>query len=194
MELFFFKSNPDISQNEVALFSLPDYNLHFIYGFSCNSDFGKLDIIKRQNQTDFCWKNHPISPACLTHQMMAFRFMQRTSCNEVKNLSEKMETISEYIRVQSIFDFRVVDVYIQRVLMQLDSGNNSKINNRWIKRIIEHQRDDGGWGDFQPLINIYGNKYIGYSSKGFSIATPKSSFHATAQGVWLMALLLNQKR
>lgn len=188
----FFKSNSDISQYEALLFSLPDYNQHFIYGFSCDSDLGMLDIIKRQNETDFCWKNHPISPACITHQMMGYRFMQRTSCKDVKKLSEKIITLSEFIRFQSIFDFRIVDVYIQRVLMLYDSGHSAKVNNRWIKRIIDHQSSDGGWDDFQPLINIQGNRYFGYSSAGFSVAIPKSNFHASAQGIWLMALLLNQ--
>ncbi len=188
----FFKSRPNLSLNEARLFSLPDYNLHFIYGFSCHSDLGDLDIIKMQNETDFCWKNYSISAACLTHQMMAFRFMQRIDCNAVNRLSDKVETISEFIKFQSIFDFRVVDVYIQRVLMQFESGNQNKINKRWIKKIIDYQRDDGGWADFQPLFKIYGNKSIGYSSKGLSIVSPKSNFHTSIQGIWLMALLLNQ--
>jgi hypothetical protein len=128
----FFKTKPILTQNEALLFSLPDYNLHFIYGLSCNSELAGLDVIKMQNKTDFCWKKYPLSSACLTHQMMAFRFMQRTACSEVSGLSEKVESISEFIRFQSILDFRVVDVYIQRVLMQIDSGNRNKINRRWI--------------------------------------------------------------
>ena len=186
------KKEPDLSQlNPSLLLQLPDYNLHFIYGFSCNRELAELDIIKEQNETGFCLKHHPISPACFTHQMMGFRFMQRSSCNRIKDIAEKLATLSGYVRFQSILDFRVADVYIQRVLMLRESNNSEKINQRWIRRILLHQRTDGGWGDFQPLIRIYENSYLGFTSRGISVASPKSTFHATAQGIWLMALLLN---
>ena len=189
---FFFKSPSPLIINDSTLFTLPDYNLYFIYGFSCNSDLAKLEVIKEQNEISFCWKNYPLSQACFTHQQMGFRFLERISCHKVEQLSEKIESLSENIKFQSIFDFRLVDVYIQRVLVQVESGKQHKVNMRWVKRIIANQGDDGGWGDFQTLFKIQGNKYISFSSKGFSVGTPRSNFHATTQGLWLMALLLNQ--
>ncbi len=186
-------SKPNRPLDSALFLGLSDYNLHFLYGLSCDSDIGKLDIISKQNETDFCFKNHPFTPACLTHQMMGFRFMQRKGCIEVEGFAEKTAKISKYIMIQSAIDFRVVDVYIQRVLMLLESNNADKVNPRWIKRIIMHQRDDGGWGDFEPLIPFHRNICLGFSSKGVSLTTPKSTFHATAQGAWLMALLLNNK-
>ncbi|HEX5635822.1 MAG TPA: hypothetical protein VFY78_01940, partial [Gammaproteobacteria bacterium] len=152
------------------------------------------DIIKIQNQTNFCWKHHPVSPACTTHQLMAFRFMQRTGCEEPQFVADSINTLSGYIKQQSTYDFRVVDVYLQRVLMQLDSGHQDRINPRWVKRILAHQNADGGWDDFQPLIPVGGGKYFGFHARGVGIRNPESNFHATAQGVWLMAMLMQQKQ
>lgn len=183
-------SNPYISA--YTLGKLPDYNIHIIYGFSCSRALASEDIIKIQTQTNFCWRHHPISPACTTHQLMGFRFMQRSGCEDPQFIADSIETLSDYIKQQSTYDFRVVDVYIQRVLMQLDSGHQEKINPRWVKRILHAQLADGGWGDFQPLIPLGGGKYFGFDAKGVGIRKPESTFHATAQGVWLMAMLLAQ--
>lgn len=184
------ESNPHISA--YTLGNMPDYNLHFVYGFSCSRSLAYEDIIKIQNQTGFCWRHHPISPACTTHQMMGFRFMQRTGCEDPAVVADSIETLSNYIQQQSTYDFRVVDVYLQRVLMQLDSGNTDKINPRWVKRILHAQNADGGWGDFQPLIPVGNGKYFGFTSKGVGIREPVSTFHATAQGIWILAMLMVQ--
>jgi hypothetical protein len=185
------KRDPYISF--LSLVGLPDYNIHFIYGFSCSSSLANQDIIKIQNKTDFCWKHHPISPACITHQLMAFRFMQRTGCNDQEIVAGNIHVLSDYIETQSAYDFRVVDVYIQRLLMQFDSANADRINPRWIKRFLHQQNPDGGWGDFQPLIPVGGGKYFGFRGHGMGIQKLESSFHATAQGVWLLAMMLNQR-
>jgi hypothetical protein len=184
------QSNPNI-----GIYSLgnpADYNIHFVYGFSCSRSLADEDIVKIQNQTDFCWRHHPVSPACTTHQLMAFRFMQRTGCEDQKFVADSITTLTGYIKQQSTYDFRMVDVYLQRVLMQIDSGHKENINPRWVKRILQNQYADGGWGGFQPLVPVGGGKYFGFHTKGVGIRKLESSFHSTAQGVWLMALLMNQ--
>lgn len=175
-----------------SLGNMPDYNMHFIYGFSCSRSLVYEDIIKIQNKTDFCWRYHPVSPACTTHQMMGFRFMQRTGCEDPQFVADSINILSAYIKQQSTYDFRVVDVYLQRVLMQLDSGHENEINPRWVKRILQQQNADGGWDDFQPLLPVGSGKYFGFHARGVGIRQPASSFHATAQGVWILAMLLNQ--
>ena len=183
------------SDAHISIYSLgnmPDYNMQFVYAFSCSRSLAYEDIIKIQNQTDFCWRHHPVSPACTTHQMMGFRFMQRTGCEDPQIVTERIHTLSNYIKQQSTYDFRVVDVYLQRVLMQLDSDNKNKINPRWVKRILLAQHADGGWGDFQPLIPLGDGKYFGFHAKGVEVRKPESTFHATAQGIWILAMLMAQ--
>ena len=180
---------PKVNSAEVLGSSGSDYTKFFIYGFSCNSELEKSELISMQQDTAFCFKNHLISPACLTHQMMGFRFMQRTGCGDPVTNTSRVSKLASYIKYQSIVDFRVIDVYLQRVLMLLDSGHGDLVNRRWIYRILKNQLDDGGWGGFQPLIPLGGNQYIGFSAKGMSIDFPRSNFHATAQGILLLAML-----
>ncbi|MBR9805438.1 hypothetical protein GYB62_02895 [bacterium] len=171
---------------------LPDYNVQFIYGFSCDRKLAEQPIVQRQNNTSFCWRYHPISPACITHQMMGFRFMERARCNAMPDLRDKLDTLSGTARWQSRLDFRVVDVYLQRVVMQIDSGFADRVNPRWLKRILREQGDDGGWDDFQSLLPLGSEKAIGFSGRGFKIGDTSSNFHATAQGIWLMSYLLGK--
>ena len=173
--------------------SLPDYYYHYIYGFSCSKLLADEDVVKIQNQSDFCRQYHLITPACTTHQMFGFRFRQRTGCDDQQIVSDKIRILSDSIKNQSKYDFRVVDVYIQRVLTLYDSGNGNKVNPRWIKRIMQAQNTDGGWSDFQPLISLGGEKYIGFTNKGIGIRSRESSFHTTAQGIWLLAMLMQQE-
>lgn len=186
---YLITGEPSLRPFDAAIENLPDYNQHFIYAYSCNYYLAALPVIQMQNETDFCWKHHPVSPACTTHQLMGFRFMQRTDCNDVEALDTRIDRISQFIRLQSMFDFRVVDVYLQRVLMQYDSDHAERVNPRWVKRILNHQREDGGWTDFETLIPLPGNYALGFSARIMDVRRPVSSFHATAQGVWLMAML-----
>lgn len=74
---------------------------------------------------------------------MGFRFMQRTGCNDEAWVAGPVDRLSALIKWQSRLDFRVVDVYLQRVLMQLGSGYPRRVNPRWVVRILEAQLADG---------------------------------------------------
>lgn len=181
-----------INATQVMVSGMPDYNVFFIYGYSCDADLANEPLVQQQKELGFCFKNHPVSPACITHQMMGFRFLQRTGCGAPAEISENIDSLASLIKYQLMFDIRVVDVYLQRVLMLEDSGNQQLINPRWVQRILQYQNADGGWAGFQPVLKISADRYLGFTTKGLSVGTPKSSFHATIQGVWLMALLKNK--
>jgi len=183
-----YGTNGNVNADQVVHLRVPDYVKYFIYGYSCNKALGERTIIQKQNDTSFCLKEQPLSPACVTHQVMGFRFLQRVGCNEVPEVEEKIHRLSETIEYQLIFDPRMVDVYIQRVLMLVDSNNPQKINPLWLKRVLDGQLKNGGWGDFQPLIAI-GNRALGFTKRGVAIRSEKATFHATAQGLLLMAML-----
>ncbi|PPC91364.1 MAG: hypothetical protein CTY34_04115 [Methylobacter sp.] len=182
-----------INATQVMAAGMPDYNVFFIYSYSCNADLAEEPIVRQQQELGFCFTKHPISPACITHQMMAFRFMQRTGCRKnPAEISDKIASLASLVKYQLFFDFRVVDVYLQRVLMLLDTGNQQRINPRWVERVLHNQNEDGGWSGFQPILKLGDNRYLGFTTKGISVTAPQSSFHATIQGVWLMALLKNK--
>jgi len=120
--------------------------------------------------------------------LMGYRMAQRSQC-PIDNLEANIAVLQKTIEKQLRYDPRVVDVYIQRVLMLVDSGARDRVQSRWLERVIDAQQKDGGWSDVQSLIPVGGDKYFGLNANGVTIAEPVSNFHATAQGVLLMSLL-----
>ncbi len=178
---------------DALIHNLPDYNLLFVYGLTCNPELGGLNIVQSQLQEDFCQKEHPISPACVTHQVMGLRFMQRRNCGEQSNIQSLILALQEKIVTQLTWDPRPVDVYIQRVLMLVDSGARDQVKPVWLRKVLDAQMEDGGWCDFFPLIRLGKNKHFGLTGHGIDRRAYTSEFHATAQGLLLMALLNAQE-
>ena len=187
MHLFYAHSTAPL--NAWQLEALPHYNLFFLYGLSCDADLGELSIIKKQLRPEFC-DDHLLSPACVTHQMMGFRFMQRRNCGSSGDVGKAIAVLQDKIVAQLTWDIRTVDVYLQRVLMLEDSGATERIKPVWIARILLAQNSDGGWSGFQPLVPLGGKLSIGFSGRGISVDRKRSDFHAAAQGILLMSLLL----
>jgi hypothetical protein len=167
---------------------LPDYNQHFIYAISCDAELGRVAAIAAQNEADFC-DSHPWRPACVTHQLMGIRMLQRSSCGSPGQLATTLASLQERIVKQLTRDPRVVDVYIQRVLMLTESGARARLKPVWLQRIMDAQLPDGGWGRFQPLVPLGGTTSLGFSRIFIGISSPQATFHATAQGVLLFTLL-----
>ena len=167
----------------------PDYNLFLVYAAACDAELAELDIIKRQQEAQFCSDSHPISPACVTHQLMGARMMQARGCGESQAVGALISTLQDKVVRQLTWDPRVVDVYLQRVLMLADTNAMARIKPIWVRRILDAQRSDGGWGQMQALIPLPSNRAVGFNAKGLGIGTVESDFHATAQGVLLLSLL-----
>ena len=189
--LFYAKSTAPL--NTWQLESIPNYNLFFLYGLSCNADLAGSTIIKEQLRPEFC-NAHLLSPACVTHQLMGFRFMQRRDCGDSEDVRNAIAVLQNKIITQLTWDPRLVDVYLQRVLMLEDSGASERIKPIWIARILSAQDTDGGWSGFQPLLPLGGELAAGFSARGVSLDRRRPDFHATAQGVLLMSLLLSHPK
>jgi len=172
---------PDITEK------LHDYQIFFIYGLSCDKYLGEEPVIHKQLKSDFC-RNHFFHPRCVTHQQMGVRLLQQRSCGNHDQLSTKLLDI---IDTEITWDFRVTDSYLQRALMLAEGGRIRTLKPIWQKRILDAQMQDGGWSDFFPLLSL-GSKQIGFTSTLPAIGPKRSDFHATAQGIWLMTLLVNQ--
>jgi hypothetical protein len=173
----------------LQLTRFPDYNQYFLYALTCSEELGQTDLIQRQHDTGFCWREHPEGPACITHQMMGFRFLQRSQCDLLPDVEQKIATLQGVILTQLQFDPRVVDVYLQRILMLLDSGAVERVKPVWVQRAIEAQLPDGTWAGLQPLLSLGANRYFGFNSKGIGVGTLQGDFHATGQGIFIMGLL-----
>ncbi len=173
--------------------SFPYYNWHFMYAMICDSELGKVPEIAAQNDPAFC-DGHPLRPACATHQLIGIRLMQRIECGDAAQLEDTVKQLQQRIRRQLLLDPRVVDVYMQRVLMLTESGASDLIKPVWIKNLIDAQQADGSWSEFEPLVPLGGGRYLGYGPKFFAVRQPSPSFHMSAQGVLLFALLTHPQQ
>jgi hypothetical protein len=167
---------------------LPYYNWHFFYAILCDRELGDVPEIAAQNDPAFCDK-YPLRPACATHQLVGIRLLQRSECGDAEQLDDTVDQLQQRIRKLLIMDPRVVDVYMQRVLMLVESGASEMVKPVWIKNLVDAQQADGGWSPFDPLVPLMEGYYFGYGQKFFSIQQPRSTFHTTAQGVLLFSLL-----
>ena len=169
----------------------PYYNWHFIYASLCDRDLEKVPEIAIQNNPDFC-DRHPLRPACVTHQLMGIRLLQRSECGNPAQLDNTVGQLQQRIHRQLLLDPRVVDVYMQRVLMLVESGGGDLIKSIWIRNLVDAQQSDGGWSSFDPLVPLGGDRYFGFGPRIFAVKTPHSDFHMTAQGVLLFSLLTSR--
>jgi hypothetical protein len=171
----------------------PDYNLLFLYGLSCQSDLRADPRVKQLLNGRACATvgspDYFRDPACITHQLMGIRFIQKHRCENSERIGQLASMLVDRTVLDEAWDFRVVDFYLQRVLMLAESQAVGKINLRWIARILVAQRSDGGWDDFDELLRFDDDKSIGWSGRGIRLRKPESNFHTTAQGLYLMTLL-----
>ncbi|VAW60747.1 hypothetical protein MNBD_GAMMA09-1506 [hydrothermal vent metagenome] len=190
-----FGGQPRTYLGSFSVNGLPYYNQHFVYALNCAADIAReLPIVSQQNEASFCHQAKYIyRPACTTHQLMGVNFLLTRQCEFFSGKNAVIRALQQDIVLQLRWDVRVVDVYLQRVLMLLMSGAQSSVKPVWIHQVLDHQLEDGGWGDFDPLVGVGSGKFLGFSSRIFSIRKEKSSFHATAQGVYILSYLLSVK-
>jgi len=164
-----------------------------MYAITCDRELQQVPGIAAQNQPGFC-DEHPLRPACVTHQLMGVRLLQDRGCGNPDELQDTLQQLQQRIHRQLTWDPRVVDVYLQRVLMLAESGAVGTIKPIWVQNIIEAQQPDGGWGGFDPWIPVGGGYYLGFGGRGFSPGQPQSDFHATTQNVLLFSILAHPPR
>ena len=119
----------------------------------------------------------------LTHQVIALYLYGRyyphgPAADEARAL---MPRLAERIAQEAALDFRVTDLYLQRIVCLLLAGRADLVKPRWIERVLAAQQEDGGWK----------YRWFGWDSRifRFSLRPQRTHAHATAQGLWLVSLL-----
>jgi len=185
----YWVKKPPFSYVAGSLDYMEKYQKFFVYGLTCDTDLGEEKIIQDQFDINFCdWR--PYYSSCSTHQLMGVRLLQIKQCGDQNLHTQLSEKLANIIESQLIWDPRVGDVYIQRALMLHEAGYKEKIKSIWIKNILNEQMSNGSWASFYKLFPITGDKYFGFTYKFASIREPKSNFHATAQAIYLLSLIL----
>lgn len=125
------------------------------------------------------------SRGSLTHQLFALMIVREQGRSDLdeQDLDQLMNTLCERIASEAVWDFRVTDLYLQRVAFLLAAGRPDLVEPRWIERILANQQADGGF-----LKSWYGWGPGVLQRSPSKEPTP----HATVQGVWLMYMLKHQ--
>jgi hypothetical protein len=176
----------------------PDYNRLFIYGATCNESAHEDPAVLMLLNPAACdpglaWLR---SPWCRTHQLMGLRFVQKNHCESDAATAETVAAVQSLILSELAWDFRVEDAYIQKVLMLVESGRRKDVKAVWLRKILEAQRADGGWDGVDVIAHLPGNRVLCWTNGHLypRITRQRSSnFHATAQGLYLLALWLGRE-
>jgi len=119
----------------------------------------------------------------LTHQFLALYFYGRYCAHGpiAQQARALMPRIAERIAQEAALDFRLTDLYVQRVVCLLLAGRTDLVRPRWVERVLAAQQPNGGW------------KYSWYgwdsSVFRFRLARQPTSAHTTVQGLWLISLI-----
>lgn len=115
--------------------------------------------------------------------------VQQSDCGNPEATRAAVAELQSRIAGQLTWDPRVVDVYVQRVLMLVESGAEDRVKPIWLQRVLAAQRPGGGWARTDPLLELGSGFSLGFGPRGLAFAPPRSDFHATAQGLLLLSLL-----
>lgn len=114
-----------------------------------------------------------------THKLFSLVLYRRYN-GPTPALDRLIRHLSVRIAREAALDFRVTDLYLQRIAFLLAAGQSDLVRPRWVERALAAQDPSGGW-----LFNWYGWSPTPYKF-GFD---DLPSSHATSQGLWLSYLL-----
>jgi len=115
-----------------------------------------------------------------THQLLAL-YLYRNHNGATPDLDRVIRHISMRIASEASIDFRVTDLYLQRIAFLLAAGQPDLVKRRWVERALNAQQPDGGWS-----YSWYGWQPKPYR---FRFVQESSTSHPTAQGMWMVYML-----
>jgi len=110
----------------------------------------------------------------LTHQLFVLCLL-RERLPDKPDLQPLIDTLCERIAREATYDFRVTDMYIQRVAFLLGAGRDDLVKPRWIEKIMDKQREDGGW-HWHWSVNPFASE-------------ESSSNHTSVQAAWALCMI-----
>ncbi len=157
-------------------------------------EFAELDIYQRWILHGISPTEEPLSDSDLkdmfspdkfrtgkaTHQLLSL-YVYRKFNGDTPELQRVMNQVENRIAEEAALDFRVTDLYLQRIAFLLAVGRPDLVKPRWVERALDAQQSDGGW-----LYNWHGWAPKPYQ---FEFSDERSVAHTTAQGMWMACLL-----
>ena len=167
-------TSPINPPTELQLQSLEEYQRWTLHGAAPN------DVSLSPPELEHMFSPDAYRTGKLTHQLLALYFY-RKSKGSTPELERLMQHLEARIARESALDFRVTDLYLQRLAFLLAAGRPDLIRPRWVERAFAAQQFDGGW-----LQDWHGWSRTPYQ---FSLADNFPTPHATAQGLWIACML-----
>jgi hypothetical protein len=114
-----------------------------------------------------------------THQLFALLIYRKRAQDAA--VAPLIDHLCAGIAFEANWDFRVTDLYLQRVAFLLAAGRPDLVKRRWVERVLAKQEPDGGW---------IGSWY-GWGPRLFevSLRKPRPQSHTTVQGMWILYML-----
>ena len=165
-------AQPTLNAQELA--AIPEYERWILHGASPNT------FPLSPNELVDMFSPNRYRTGAATHQLLAL-YLYRKSKGSSVDLERLMNQVEERIASEATLDFRVTDLYLQRIAFLLVAGRTDLVRRRWVERAMEAQQSDGGW-----LKNWHGWDRNLYR---FSARNQASSAHATTQGLWMVCML-----
>ncbi|HJV60984.1 MAG TPA: hypothetical protein VJ743_08545, partial [Albitalea sp.] len=166
--------------------TLPAYVKLMTYGMSCEPTLANDEMVRGQMNLGWCSaltaRRVLRQPKCVTHQLMGIMLLAQRRCGDATQLAALTRGLQDRIEDEMSLDIVMRDEYLQRVLMLYWTGVPEQVKPVWLRRVLRAQQPDGSWRyDAQwttPAPDEPGDVVTG--------------FHATAQGMLIVALALQQ--
>jgi len=115
-----------------------------------------------------------------THQLLALHLYRKHNGSN-PHLDWVIRHISMRIASEASIDFRVTDLYLQRIAFLLVAGQQDLVKRRWVERALDAQQPDGGWS----------YSWHGWQPKPyrFQFGEESTTSHPTVQGMWITYML-----
>ena len=165
---------PTNAPSERELQNLEEYQRWILHGAAPN------DVPLSPKELEHMFSPDKYRTGKATHQLFALYFY-RKSQGPTPELNRLMQKIEERIAWEAAVDFRVTDLYLQRLAFLLAAGRPDLVRPRWVERAFAAQQIDGGW-----LESWHGWTRTPYR---FSFGDELSNAHSTAQGMWIAFML-----
>lgn len=89
-----------------------------------------------------------------THQLLAIMWLKEQGYQNGR-IEPKIKEVIESIVSEQVTENEFSDLFAERITLILYAGYGEKIERRWIKTILDAQKEDGRWISPQPEIDAY---------------------------------------
>jgi hypothetical protein len=169
-----------------GLADLPEYMKLMAYGLTCDAALGATEVVSRQLRPDYCSRFTARrvlrQSKCVTHQLAGVMLMAQRRCADPARVSALTLALQDRVVDELSLDAVMRDEHLQRVLMLYWTGVPERVKPVWLNRLLRAQQPDGGWFYEADLSAWLPGR----------AAPAATSFHATAQGLLVIAMALQQ--